>query len=95
MQFYPSAATTVGSDVQLYCNASTVGLGNRKERWELSIHDRSGKLISNATEGETIDCALNIRNVTHADAKQYFCVAKLQDGCSVKNKTLIVKGKYF
>ena len=95
MQFRPSRVTTVGSSIQLYCNASTVGLNNAKgTRWTLDIHDKKGKLNSCETKKETIECTYDIQNVTHADAKLYLCVAKLLGGCSYKNTTLSVKGKF-
>ena len=92
MQFRPSRLTTVRSNVQLYCNASTVGLKNAKDtRWTLEIHDKKGKLNSCETKKETVECTYDIQNVTHADAKLYLCVAKLNGGCSRKNTTLSVK----
>ena len=95
MQFRPDKLTTVESRIQLYCNASTVGLKNVKnERWELTIHDQIKRLNTCDSITETIECTVDIHNVTHADAKRYFCVAKLQQGCSKNNSTLVVKGNF-
>lgn len=95
MQFRPSAVTTVGSNIQLFCNASTFGLGDIEgDRFVLSIHNEGKELKACDNRKNTLECALNFPNVSHADAKMYICVAKPTNACSRKNRTLIVKGKH-
>lgn len=99
MHFNPSATATVGSDVQLYCNASRAALGGSgKGRFSLDIVDKKKTLNScNPTISvETIECTIDIKNVSLPDAKLYLCIARIEGaagGCSIENKTLIVKGK--
>lgn len=97
MGFQPQAQVTVGSDVVLHCKASTKGIGViRNDRLVLSIFDKNNELTSCRSSTANASCTLRLDDVTHADAKMYFCVAKLTagaSGCSVVNKTLVVNGE--
>lgn len=100
MHFIPSGTATVGSDVQLYCNASRAALGNsRTGRFSLGIYDKKEMLNSCIAKmsSETVECTLDIKNASHSDAKLYLCKATIErvGGCALENKTLIVEGKGF
>ncbi|XP_028419198.1 myoblast growth factor receptor egl-15-like [Dendronephthya gigantea] len=92
MQFRPTAVATVGSNIQLYCNATTMGLDDLGgDPFVLGIYNKQKKLKSCETRKNALECVLDFPNVNHADGKAYFCVAKLTAGCSQKNRTLIVE----
>jgi hypothetical protein len=100
MEFHPSAVTTVGSNIQLYCNASVVGLNNPRTHDSISlliVNERNEQLNTSTSKDKTVEYTLDIKAVTHSDAGLYVCVARLShgtQGCSRKDITLIVKGKF-